>query len=503
MSLAHKAGRHTGGICVDSRGQFSAEWGEWHDNRIADLATPFGWLSVTDLSWIEPGESVTWEGAPGEFTRADDPATGDKWVRFQLEPGKTIGPTSAALKVMSNPSELAEVRSADNTFEARVGRGQSLNWLVFDNTVVELLDRDGRVGIRRRDSKAPLLGRFIDIPTFEVDPAWVFIGRFTEFAQPEPRRIATAWPGLEIDETLAGTIEFEVDGQTLVLYASGSKATGLYVNFHDYTNGLSTVAWRRLDVGIPDANGNVFVDFNRAVNYPMAFTPYATCPAPVPENFLPIRVTAGERKPIQTLSASGVNTPVLLIGTSPGLDIGVISDYFTEYGVELTQVNVADGDEIPPLVGFRGLLVAGFDTPGEPVPNYVEKTLDLIADALAAHVPAVALGNASSALALLSSPGWQSSMSTGQLNLPEASRTGVPTDTLTITVSEDVARDPLFRGLVTWSAEGTSYISVRDMAAKLNQESTGQGSGDQQQDPVLFAWHKLVERFSRMVHAQN
>ena len=32
--------------------QYSAEWQAWHDARISDLATPFGWLSVTGLTWL-------------------------------------------------------------------------------------------------------------------------------------------------------------------------------------------------------------------------------------------------------------------------------------------------------------------------------------------------------------------------------------------------------------------------------------------------------------------
>jgi uncharacterized protein (DUF1684 family) len=37
------------------------------------------------------------------------------------------------------------------------------------------------------------------------------------------------------------------------------------------------------------------LDFNRAINPPCAFTPFATCPLPPKENQLPIAVTAGEK----------------------------------------------------------------------------------------------------------------------------------------------------------------------------------------------------------------
>ena len=36
------------------------------------------------------------------------------------------------------------------------------------------------------------------------------------------------------------------------------------------------------------------IDFNKAVNPPCAFTPYATCPLPPRQNWLPVRIDAGE-----------------------------------------------------------------------------------------------------------------------------------------------------------------------------------------------------------------
>jgi uncharacterized protein (DUF1684 family) len=38
------------------------------------------------------------------------------------------------------------------------------------------------------------------------------------------------------------------------------------------------------------------LDFNRAYNPPCAFSPWATCPLPLPQNVLPVRIPAGEKK---------------------------------------------------------------------------------------------------------------------------------------------------------------------------------------------------------------
>ena len=44
-----------------------------------------------------------------------------------------------------------------------------------------------------------------------------------------------------------------------------------------------------------DAKGTVLLDFNQVYNPPCAFTPFATCPLPPPENRLDLAIEAGER----------------------------------------------------------------------------------------------------------------------------------------------------------------------------------------------------------------
>ena len=46
---------------------------------------------------------------------------------------------------------------------------------------------------------------------------------------------------------------------------------------------------------MPDATGNVLLDFNQARNPPCAFTSFATCPLPPPENRLDLAINAGEK----------------------------------------------------------------------------------------------------------------------------------------------------------------------------------------------------------------
>jgi hypothetical protein len=52
--------------------------------------------------------------------------------------------------------------------------------------------------------------------------------------------------------------------------------------------GLAYGAGRFLYADRPKA-GKVVLDFNKACSPPCAFTPYATCPLPPPQNWMPVR----------------------------------------------------------------------------------------------------------------------------------------------------------------------------------------------------------------------
>lgn len=45
-----------------------------------------------------------------------------------------------------------------------------------------------------------------------------------------------------------------------------------------------------------EPDGTAWLDFNKAINPPCAFSPYATCPLPPKQNKLALAVSAGEKR---------------------------------------------------------------------------------------------------------------------------------------------------------------------------------------------------------------
>jgi len=101
--------------------------------------------------------------------------------------------------------------------------------------------------------------------------------------------------GTTEEDVAPGYLSFSVDGKENKLVALESRS-GFFIIFADQTSGEETYgAGRFLYTDEPDSNGNVILDFNKAYNPPCAFTRFATCPLPPKENYLHLKVVAGEK----------------------------------------------------------------------------------------------------------------------------------------------------------------------------------------------------------------
>ncbi|GAA5226136.1 hypothetical protein GCM10025778_06670 [Paeniglutamicibacter antarcticus] len=244
--------------------------------RDEGLAVPFGWLSLSSYQWLD--------AEPG---------------RLELVPGEWSANAEGA-KVTCGPSDRFTSPDGDpvsGTLSQSLNEGESMHFVRHGQTLVELGVRGGRYMIRTREATHPRLTGFLGVPVFDYDPSFVVPGRYTAFPVPKVVPIDTFRPDTTLHTELVGEVEFELDGNTRTLAASQNADGSLSVAFRDGTNGVQTAGWRFVTVQAPDPEGSLTIDFNRTLNFPMAFSPYAVCPAPVPGNRLDVQVRAGELQP--------------------------------------------------------------------------------------------------------------------------------------------------------------------------------------------------------------
>ena len=128
-----------------------------------------------------------------------------------------------------------------------------------------------------------------------MDPKWRVQAKYIPFAKPRIKSFDSQ-TGDKQEMIIPGSLEFTRAGKTYRL-SPILEEKELFLVFRDRTAGKTTYpAARFLYASLPEKGGTVELDFNKAYNPPCAFTPFATCPLPPPENRLDIAVEAGEKK---------------------------------------------------------------------------------------------------------------------------------------------------------------------------------------------------------------
>lgn len=266
-----------------------ARWQRFRKHRNEALAAPHGWLTLTSFQWL-----------------AEQPAAVELVPGLWSTDGTTAFLTAAAADGLTL---VATGEPVDGTVSTALANEESLMWVQFGGpdgrqVVVELALRADRYAVRTRDAASPVFTGFDGVPTFDYRPDLVIEARFLPYPEPLDVPIGTANPLVDGVHRSVGELVFRLPGREheYRLQAEEERLGALTVTFHDETNGESTDEWRKVSTARPrvDSLGNrtVVLDFNRAINYPSAFTPYGTCPMPVKNNSLDYRIEAGEKEPV-------------------------------------------------------------------------------------------------------------------------------------------------------------------------------------------------------------
>lgn len=262
---------------------------EWRENRARGLASDNGWLTLVGLFWLDEERAYTiGSGADAEFklpAGSAPEAIGTfvregTVVRFEAAPGAgaTVNDTALAATVLrSDREEKPDV--------VRAGR-----------VSMTVIDRDGRLGVRAKDPDNETRTKFAGLDYFPIDPAYRVVARLDRFETPREITIPTA-TGIDSKMEAPGLLRFRLGGtEHAILGFGASDAESLFVIFRDKTSAESTYGAGRYLDATREADGTYVLDFNRAYNPPCAFTSFATCPYPPPENVLRVPVEAGEKR---------------------------------------------------------------------------------------------------------------------------------------------------------------------------------------------------------------
>ena len=258
----------------------------WRGRRVLDLNRADGWASLIGMHWLDPGAHRVGSDVDNGIRIAMGP---EHLGVFTVRDGKTSFVADVPVTLDGKPTRSGVLHSDKDA------AGPSV--IAFDEGkgLVTVIERGGRLALRVKHADAPSRVQFAGLEYWPGGRDWQVLARF--IAHPAGKTLPIANNIGTIDAVPnPGALEFQRDGKTYRLEALDQGEDTLFLVFADRTNGHGSYgAGRFIDVPKPDAQGRVVIDFNQAYNPPCAFTPFATCPLPPPENRLDLVVSAGEK----------------------------------------------------------------------------------------------------------------------------------------------------------------------------------------------------------------
>lgn len=253
----------------------AAAWVKWRNAREAELSGPDSWIGLIGLHWLEPGLNRVGSGEgcivplPGGPAHLGDVVWSGESLRWQPVNGEAL--------------ELATDRDGVSTVV------DCAPWAFF------VVERDGRLAVRVRDREWAKTQSFAGLPYYEYDPAWAIEATWEALEPPVVMEVPNVTGDLK-PVTVAHKAIFEVAGERVELLPMSVSEREVFFVFRDRTSGRDTYGAGRFLKAKPAQDGRIRLDFNFAFNPPCAFTAFASCPLPPPENWLSFPVTAGEKK---------------------------------------------------------------------------------------------------------------------------------------------------------------------------------------------------------------
>lgn len=255
---------------------------QWRQQREAALKADGGWLTVTGLFWLKEGVNTIGSDPADDVQLPDGSPPHLGILKLQ---GDTARFTAAIPGVTLDGKPVREAVLRPNGQADTLSSGP-LQLLV--------LKRGNRYALRLRDNHSQLRKNFTRLNWYPVREEWKVTAQFVAFPSAAKLVFDTVIGEPEAMDS-PGYATFERGGQTYRLQAVAQGKRLLFV-LRDRTSGKTTYGASRFLYTDTPRNGTVVLDFNQAENPPCAFTPYATCPLPPPQNRLPLAIEAGELK---------------------------------------------------------------------------------------------------------------------------------------------------------------------------------------------------------------
>lgn len=270
---------------IRNKQEYYNEIQNWQKNRLERLKSETGWLNLVGLFWLHEGTNTA--GSDSSNTLIFPENAPGYCGKFILHNEKVVYFAPPELHVSVNGTVIdSTIMLPDTTHTPTICKTGSFVWHV--------IKRPEGLAIRLRDYASPGINKIDHIPCYEINVSWKKYAEFIEFDSMGKIEVPTMTGGIQ-EYNVPGKLVFRHKLKKYELLPFQTES-GFFIILGDLTSAKETyAAGRFLYCAKPDSKNKVVLDFNKTYNPPCAFSPFATCPLPPPENRLKLAITAGEK----------------------------------------------------------------------------------------------------------------------------------------------------------------------------------------------------------------
>ena len=263
------------------------EFDEWKQQRLDNLTSPFGWLSVSGLVWLKKNELTI--GTDRDYDVTIPHSASANFGTLQKNSGQWsfIPNTGLRFNVEGESLKGSIDLHHDQTGNTTVVNYGSIFW--------HLIKRGDNYGIRIKDTMRQERFDLKSVPIFDYNKDYVVEAEVLRASEKDSVMITNV-QGVVTPTKLMGWLKFKLKGKAYSLAFTNGGTDTWFTVYGDETNSAETYgAGRFLYIEVPAHATKAVIDFNRSENPPCYFTAFATCPLPRKENVLATKILAGER----------------------------------------------------------------------------------------------------------------------------------------------------------------------------------------------------------------
>jgi len=268
---------------MDSYHQESEEWRKLMDEN---LMKEDSWLALAGLFWLDEGENSFGTDSSNSIVLPSVPG-GGRIGKFYLKNNQVTLYVEESIDIKVNGKSVKESLLKSDA-------SGSPTEIKLHNLTFMLIEREDGLGIRLWDNSRPKRKTFPGRVWFPIDENYLVQGSYEPY-QEDLDLVMKRKNGSDLKDQAQGQLNFQLVGRDHKLIAFKQENGSLFTLFLDQTSGKECYPAGRYLVVDPPQGDSIEIDFNRAYNPPCAFTNFATCPLPPPQNRLDEAILAGEK----------------------------------------------------------------------------------------------------------------------------------------------------------------------------------------------------------------